>query len=61
MFTFFQELHPHFSIQYGGDGNRLPTAGTCMNLLKLPQYEDADILRKKLVYAIEAEAGFELS
>lgn len=39
----------------------LPTAATCMNLLKLPPYESFDILKERLTYAIEAGCGFELS
>eukprot|EP00986_Skeletonema_menzelii_P012401 scaffold6832_cov81-Skeletonema_menzelii.AAC.24 len=40
---------------------RLPTSSTCMNLLKLPKYTSKEMLREKLLYAIEAAAGFELS
>ena len=43
------------------EDQRLPTASTCMNLLKLPNYGSKEILRKKLLYSIEAGAGFELS
>lgn len=55
--------NPH---QYGvgvsrGDDQRLPTASTCMNLLKLPNYGNKEVLRKKLLYSIQAGAGFELS
>jgi len=32
-----------------------------MNLLKLPKYESKESLREKLLYAIEAGAGFELT
>ena len=39
----------------------LPTASTCMNLLKLPNYPDKELMRRKLLAAIEAGAGFELS
>jgi ubiquitin-protein ligase E3 C len=45
-----------------GIGNiRLPTSSTCMNLLKLPKYTSKEMLKEKLLYAIEAAAGFELS
>ena len=57
----FQELNPKFCIHSGGEVDRLPTASTCMNLLKLPIYNSIELLRKRLIYAIEAEAGFELS
>jgi len=40
---------------------RLPSAATCMNLLKLPQYETVEQLREKLLYAIKSNSGFELS
>jgi len=41
--------------------SRLPTSSTCMNLLKLPNYRDKAVLRKKLLAAIESGAGFELT
>ena len=45
-----------------GTGNiRLPSSSTCMNLLKLPKYTSKEMLRDKLLYAIESAAGFELS
>jgi ubiquitin-protein ligase E3 C len=40
---------------------RLPTAATCMNLLKLPPYRTAQQIRDKLLYAVQSGAGFELS
>lgn len=40
---------------------RLPTSSTCFNLLKLPNYRKKSTLREKLRYAINANAGFELS
>ncbi|KAL9183884.1 hypothetical protein ACHAXT_004740 [Thalassiosira profunda] len=40
---------------------RLPTSSTCMNLLKLPKYTSKEMLREKLLYAIEYSSGFELS
>ncbi|KJE90545.1 ubiquitin-protein ligase E3B [Capsaspora owczarzaki ATCC 30864] len=45
----------------GRDTNRLPTASTCFNLLKLPNYKKKKTLKEKLRYAINAGAGFELS
>jgi len=45
-----------------GNGHvRLPSSSTCMNLLKLPKYTSKEMLRDKLLYAIESAAGFELS
>ncbi|KAI6218331.1 HECT-type E3 ubiquitin transferase [Aphelenchoides fujianensis] len=40
---------------------RLPTASTCFNLLKLPNYSKKSVLLEKLRYAIHSETGFELS
>ncbi|KAK3727792.1 hypothetical protein QZH41_000110 [Actinostola sp. cb2023] len=40
---------------------RLPTASTCFNLLKLPNYHKKSTLRDKLRYSINCNAGFELS
>lgn len=40
---------------------RLPTAATCMNLLKLPPYRTPQQVRDKLLYAVRSGAGFELS
>ncbi|XP_015782602.1 ubiquitin-protein ligase E3C [Tetranychus urticae] len=57
----FKDLHPPFCIQCAGKEDRLPTASTCMNLLKLCEFADANILKQKLLYAIESGAGFELS
>ncbi|KAL4827416.1 hypothetical protein H8958_022611 [Nasalis larvatus] len=58
----YHELYPAFCIHNGGsDLERLPTASTCMNLLKLPEFYDETLLRSKLLYAIECAAGFELS
>ena len=45
----------------GTDTERLPTASTCFNLLKLPIYKSKRTLREKLRYAINSGAGFELS
>ena len=36
-------------------------ASTCMNLLKLPPYESEDVMREKIVSAIESAVGFDLS
>jgi ubiquitin-protein ligase E3 C len=63
----FKYLEPQLCIQMSGSvlsadsRERLPTAATCMNLLKLPPYRDFDEMRSKLLYAITAGAGFELS
>ena len=57
----FKDLEPPFCIHYAGAEDRLPTASTCMNLLKLPEYLEKETLRAKLLYAIESGVGFELS
>lgn len=57
----FKNLIPNFAIHSSGSEERLPTASTCMNLLKLPPIEDFELLKNKLICAIESDAGFELS
>ncbi|KAH9920431.1 uncharacterized protein B0H18DRAFT_1191801 [Fomitopsis serialis] len=58
----FKELVPNFAIRdAGSDENRLPTASTCVNLLKLPRYQNEKVLREKLLQAINSNAGFDLS
>ena len=60
----FKSLNPPFTIQRVGifrDADRLPTASTCFNVLKLPTYSSAKVLRERLIYAVESGAGFELS
>ena len=58
----FSQLRPCFSIRDGGsDQDRLPSASTCLNLLKLPRYQTASTLKRKLLYAVTSGAGFDLS
>ncbi|CAN4115282.1 unnamed protein product [Withania somnifera] len=69
----FWEVVKNFSLENqrkflkaGGDASeaaldRLPTSATCMNLLKFPPYRSKEQMEQKLLYAINAEAGFDLS
>ncbi|KAJ7471427.1 HECT-domain-containing protein [Mycena galericulata] len=58
----FKELVPNFAIRdAGSDELRLPTSSTCVNLLKLPRYQSEKVLKTKLLQAITANAGFDLS
>lgn len=59
----FSHLNPRFSIRDSGaaDEGRLPSTSTCINLLKLPRYDNAGVLRDKLLYAVNSGAGFDLS
>ncbi|KAF4403288.1 hypothetical protein G4B88_007934 [Cannabis sativa] len=69
----FKHLQPTFTIHKvvcnvpiwasigGQDVDRLPSASTCYNTLKLPTYKRASTLREKLLYSINSNAGFELS
>eukprot|EP00584_Thalassiosira_punctigera_P027188 CAMPEP_0172577912 /NCGR_PEP_ID=MMETSP1067-20121228/138470_1 /TAXON_ID=265564 ORGANISM="Thalassiosira punctigera, Strain Tpunct2005C2" /NCGR_SAMPLE_ID=MMETSP1067 /ASSEMBLY_ACC=CAM_ASM_000444 /LENGTH=378 /DNA_ID=CAMNT_0013370605 /DNA_START=436 /DNA_END=1573 /DNA_ORIENTATION=+ len=60
----FASMNPPFTIQRVGimrDSEKLPTASTCFNTLKLPTYSSEKVLREKLTYAIGAGAGFELT
>ncbi|XP_008794042.2 E3 ubiquitin-protein ligase UPL7 [Phoenix dactylifera] len=69
----FKHLQPSFTIHKvacdvpiwatigGQDVDRLPSASTCYNTLKLPTYKRSSTLRNKLLYAISSNTGFELS
>eukprot|EP01060_Flectonema_neradi_P038837 TRINITY_DN8286_c0_g1_i1.p1 TRINITY_DN8286_c0_g1~~TRINITY_DN8286_c0_g1_i1.p1 ORF type:complete len:1104 (+),score=173.77 TRINITY_DN8286_c0_g1_i1:255-3314(+) len=65
----FAHLHPPFCVRQADNGakglfgsiDRLPSASTCFNLLKLPPYKNKKELKEKLLYAITSGAGFELS
>ena len=69
----FKHLNPPFVIHkvrceasmfaYFGatDVRRLPSASTCFNMLKLPNYRRASTLEKSVSYASQSRAGFELS
>lgn len=60
----FKYLRPHFAIHRvpcETEGERLPTASTCINLLKLPDYSTKEMMREKLMYSIHSNAGFDLS
>jgi ubiquitin-protein ligase E3 C len=58
----FGSLNPKFSIRDSSeDEGRLPSTSTCVNLLKLPRYRSRDVLREKLLYAVNSGAGFDLS
>ncbi|WFD34053.1 HECT-type E3 ubiquitin transferase [Malassezia cuniculi] len=53
----FGELNPKFAIRHAGnDTTRLPTASTCVNLLKLPEYSSREQCLEKLRYAIDSAA-----
>lgn len=63
----FKYLEPQFCVQRAAGSaseetlDRLPTSATCMNLLKLPPYRSKEQMEQKLLYAINAAAGFDLS
>ena len=60
----FAGLHPPFcihKISIASDGEKLPSASTCFNILNLPTYSSKAIMREKLLYAISSGTGFEMS
>jgi ubiquitin-protein ligase E3 C len=57
----FAHLGQRFTIQQVPDTSRLPMASTCFNILKLPPYESVALLRERLLLAIRAKAGFEMT
>ena len=55
----FKELKPQFCLARSeNDSSHLPVTHTCMNLLRLPDYKDKNLLRSKLEYAIRSKSGF---
>ena len=54
----FASMKPLICIHRSPDVTFLPTANTCMNVLRLPDYKNRQVLRQKLLYAINAKAGF---
>eukprot|EP00762_Andalucia_godoyi_P006420 ANDGO_02867.mRNA.1 putative E3 ubiquitin protein ligase C167.07c len=57
----FGEMNPQFCISRGDGKNRLPTAATCFNLLRLPVYDSLETMRHSLLTAIEEAQTFEHS
>ena len=60
----FASMNPPFTIQRVGilrDADKLPSASTCFNTLKLPTYSSEKVLRDRLLYSIQSGAGFELT
>ena len=58
----FGFMNPAFNIVLlGGDTERLPSAATCMCMLRLPQYPTRAIMKDKLLKAIEGTNTFEMS
>ncbi|CDR93748.1 HECT domain containing protein, putative [Babesia bigemina] len=54
----FGQLQPPFCITRDRNTDNLPTASTCINLLKLPEYESKEVLRAKLLDAMTMSKGF---
>jgi ubiquitin-protein ligase E3 C len=60
----FSSMQPPFTISKldtDKANEKLPTAATCFNVLRIPNYSSEKIFREKLMYAIHANAGFELA
>lgn len=59
----FGHLVPPFTVHkvpIYSDKEKLPTASTCFNTLKLPTYSSSKVMKQKLEFVIEQGAGFEL-
>jgi ubiquitin-protein ligase E3 C len=60
----FKHMNPKcciHSTHIGNNERRLPTAATCMNMLRLPHYGGRyDIMQETLEQAINSGAGFNL-
>jgi len=60
----FASMNPPFTIQrvpISSDSDKLPTASTCFNILKLPTYSSEKVLKEKILYSIQSGSGFELT
>lgn len=60
----FAALDPPFTIQRIGisnDNEKLPSASTCFNVLKLPTYTNKKTMKEKLLVSITSGTGFEMS
>lgn len=57
----FRVLEPQFGIRCSGSNDaQYPTAATCVNLLRIPEYSSEEILRQRLLYIVNSDHGFEL-
>lgn len=43
---------------YTDEKEKLPEASTCANILRLPDYNNYEILKQKLLYSIKDQTGF---
>jgi len=59
----FGHLVPPFTVhkvQVHNDKEKLPTASTCFNTLKLPTYSNWKVMKQKLEFVAESGSGFDL-
>lgn len=59
----FASMEPSFCISKldcDNANSKLPTSSTCFNILRLPPYSSEKVLNEKLMYALNANAGFEM-
>lgn len=59
----FSHLVPPFTVHkvpIRSDSDKLPTASTCFNMLKLPTYSSWKVMKQKLEFVVVQGAGFEL-
>ncbi|CEP11047.1 hypothetical protein [Parasitella parasitica] len=56
-----KSIKSFLKMNLNNKAGRLPSSSTCFNLLKLPAYVKKPLLKEKLIYAINANNGFELS
>lgn len=51
-------MNPKFTLQKIDGEDKLPIASVCFNTLKLPVYPNRQILKRKLLQAIEQATGY---
>jgi len=60
----FSSMNPAFNIMriaIDNDADKLPSASTCFNTLKLPTYSSKSVMKRQLLVSITSGAGFEMS
>ena len=52
-FKYFEDCGKPILVQPGGDKSRYPVAHTCFRILDLPEYDDENDMKQKLMRAID--------
>lgn len=61
LYIFFKKQIIIQPVAGGEQGDHLPVAHTCFNLLDLPRYSTREMMKTKLSQAVEYSTGFGLA